>query len=32
MALMQPVYRAIHAAVIVLGRWLGNAMKRMGFD
>ena len=29
---MQHVYKAIHSAAIWLGKVMGDAMKRMGFD
>ncbi len=29
---MQSVYKAIYLATTWLGRLMGNAMKRMGFD
>ncbi len=29
---MQRIYQAIYSATVWLGRLMGNAMKRMGFD
>lgn len=29
---MQSLYKAIYSATVWLGRLMGNAMKRMGFD
>ncbi len=29
---MQALYKAIYSAAVWLGRLMGNAMKRMGFD